>query len=44
MILGHASMSTTTIYTQPGRKRRLREIDKLYGRRSGNRTMSGEDF
>ena len=29
-ILGHASMATTTIYTQPGRKRRLREIGKLY--------------
>lgn len=29
-LLGHASMNTTTIYTQPGKKRRLREIGKLY--------------
>lgn len=29
-ILGHASLTTTTIYTQPGRKRRIREIGKLY--------------
>jgi site-specific recombinase XerD len=43
-ILGHASMSTTTIYTRPGRERRLREIDKLYGGRSGNRAISDEGF
>lgn len=29
-LLGHSSMSTTTIYTQPGRERRLRQIAKLY--------------
>lgn len=29
-LLGHVSMNTTTIYTQPGKKRRLREIGKLY--------------
>ena len=29
-ILGHASMATTTIYVQGDRKRRLREIGKLY--------------
>ena len=33
-ILGHASMSTTTIYVQGDRKRRLKEIGKLY--RSGS--------
>lgn len=29
-IFGHKSMETTTIYTQPGKKRRVREIGKLY--------------
>ena len=29
-ILGHASIATTTIYVQGDRKRRLREIGKLY--------------
>ena len=29
-ILGHASMATTTIYVQGDRKRRLKEIGKLY--------------
>jgi site-specific recombinase XerD len=34
-LLGHASLATTTIYTQPGRKRRIREIGKLYAAKKG---------